>query len=205
MTYQQLKDAVVWEGKIQNNTEALAQLNNLIEDVLIFIGQTHPELLLADPVTYDAETDNPTPYVACLGIESVEMQAGDLEAYELPHQDQVVGPPPFPNWPKCYTIEGNAATSAADPKGLRIRLIPSLTNPNSELLIVTYKKVPTLSANSDIVPAAWIPYLKKEILARLALQRAKAELDVAKAHKADATQAVQAHMSTESGSVAASN
>jgi hypothetical protein len=205
MTLAEFKTAIEWEGKIQNNTEAIAQLGSIIDDAIIFLAQTHPELLVTSSDEYDLETDNPTVYTEALGVDKVQIQTGDGEPYDIPNEDQVVGPAPFPSWPKYYCIEGNANNSAASPKGIRVNLKPGLSDPNGEIFIVTWKKIPTLISGADLVPAAWIPFLKKEVLSRLTLQRSKAELDIVKAHKGDATQAIQAHMSTDSESVAASN
>lgn len=207
MTRVELKDAIAWEGKLLNNTEALAELDTIIQDAMIFIGQTHPELLLITKEDFDINDSEATPYTDALGVERVEIctDAALEEFHELPEESQVVGPSPLgPGKPKCYHIEGNASTSAASPKGIRVVLSPAL-DPGGEIFTIWWKKVPTLTTDSHIVPSAWIPFLKKEVIARVTTQRAKGELDVAKIQMASAAQAVQVEVSSNSASVAASN
>lgn len=207
MTLGELKDSVKWEGKIQNDTEALAELNNIVNDAIIFIGSTHPELLLIEsPITYDADTDNPTNYVNALSVQRVVFNPtnGD-EPFELPEQSQVVGPAIRPNYPKCYYIEGNASTANASPKGLRVVLDPPLSDSDNESFNVWWKKVPALTADNDLIPNTWIPYLKRELLNRLSIQRAKTESEVAKIHEAAAARALQATVSNTSESTAPTN
>lgn len=204
MTRLQLKEALAWEGKIQNDVDALAQLDSIILDAAIFIGQTHPELLLINEVVYDIASENPTPFVAALGIDKVELRGatGLTEPATIPNENGVVGPAPLPGWPKCYSIQGNANTSNANPKGLSITLMggDSLDIGVDEF-VVYYKQVPQLTSDTDIIPDSWIVALKKECLARLALRRAKSELDASKGYTAGFVQGVQAENATDNASV----
>lgn len=208
MTRLQLKEAVTWEGRLTGDDVAIAELNEIISDAIVFIGQSHPELLLVESTTHDISTANPTPYVQALAVDRVELQgvAGLTESATIPEEGKVVGPAPLPGWPKCYNVEGNAANSSVDAKGLRVRLSGGGSlDVGVDTFTVWWKKIPTLTNDTHIVPDAWVPYLKKEILARLALFKAKGDLEVAKGYTLGAGQALQAHTQDAAQSTASSN
>lgn len=208
MTRLELKDALQWEGRIDGNTEALSQLNGIISEAIVFIGQSHPELLLMESVDYDLDTDNPTDFVPALGIDRVELFGGNavVEPCTIPEEGKVVGPAPIPGWPKAYCVEGNASESSSTPKGLSVRLIGGESlDVGVDGFTVWYKKIPLITDDTHLVPDPWIPYLKKECLSRLNVFRVKNDIEGSKAYLAGATQALQAEIATDTQSTAATN
>lgn len=197
MTLQTLLDAVTYEAKLSNDTEAIAELPNQVADIILVLAQSHPELFVKASESALLFSDNPTPYTDALGVLRVTITDPDTgEEIDIPYEDQIVGPPPRPTWPKSYAIDGNANDSAADPKGIRVNLQPAYNINDTLAFTVYWKKTPVISDPTHIVPAAWIPYIKKELLARIAIHRAKGEGDNAKAYMAGSQQALQVEISS---------
>lgn len=209
MTRAEFLTEIAWEGKIKGDTETLARIPSLIQDAMIFIGQTHPELLLMESITYDINTENPTDYVQALGVNKVELylpaiSGGFDEPITLPEESKIVGPAPVPGWPKAYMIRGNAATSSVTPKGISVELIGGGSiDPGVDAFIVTWKMIPTLTDDTHVVPDAWLNILKKEVLARLAIKRN--EMEAGKAYGGATVQAAQVETQTDAESQTASN
>lgn len=201
------KAMITWEAKIAGNTESISQLNGIISEAIVFIGQSHPELLLIETIQYDIASENPTPFEPALAVDRVELGGGGLsENVTIPEEGKVVGPAPIEDWHKAYMVEGNAATSNATPKGLSVRLIGGgSVDIGVDFFEVTWKKVPLLEDDNHVIPDAWIPYLKQECLARIAMNRAKPEADNAKGYKVAGDNALKAHMQDSAQSTAQTN
>lgn len=207
MTRLELKQDLTWEGKIAGNTETISRLNGIISEAIIYLGQTHPELLIITPVAYPLDTLTETDFVPALGIERVELlgTAEGEEAVTIPEESKVVGPAPKSTWPKCYSISGSAAVSGQAIKGLKVSLSPPVLAGFGDQFIVWYKNIPQLLDDTHVVPDAWIPYLKQECLARIAKQRAKDEQENAKGYTVSGDQRLKAHVGTDTKSTSATN
>lgn len=208
MTRLQLKDAIRIEGKLDGNTSIISELNNIISEQIVLIGQTHPELLLISSIEYDLASENPTPYEQALGVDRVELFGADgiSEACSIPEEGNIVGPAPLPGWPKCYHVEGNAAVGSATAKGLSVRLNGGGSlDIGVDFFTVHWKMIPTITADDHIVPDSWVPYLKKECLARLGLYRSKDEGENAKGYSVGAGTALQAEVQNDAQTNSSTN
>lgn len=208
MTRLQLKQAVTWEGKLDGNTAVIAQLDSIISDAIVFVGQSHVELLLIEPIQYDLASENPTPIEQALAVDRVELfgAEGVTEDCTIPEEGNVVGPAPLPGWPKCYSVEGNAASGSGVPKGLSVRLSGGGSlDIGVDFFTVFWKKIPTITDDTHVVPDAWVPFLKREILARLGLNRSKDEGENAKGYTVGATNALQTQTNNTNQSTTQTN
>lgn len=203
MTLAQLKTQLAYEGKIQNDTDAISKLDNLIFECAVVLGQSHPEILLLTSVTTTPAAGVGTKTLTnAISIDRIDYTITTLEPYNIPERNNVVGPPPGVGKPKCYVAyqDGTLVTQ------IKIQLIPQASIAPSDSFTIWYKTIPELNDDADIVPTNWIPFLMSAVLARLARYDAEVNaLQTAEAYKAGAQQALQVEVSNDSETLANTN
>lgn len=203
MTLAEFKTQLNYEGKLENDTDAIAKLPNIIREAAIVLAQSHPELLSLKSLGMNLLLgDGFYTLTNALSIDRINYFTTTGMSWELPERDNIVGPAPVEGRPKCYVV--NRDFSVLDQ--LQIELSPGAGILASDSIIIWYKEIPTIAADEDLIPLAWYPFLMREVLARLATYRSEQnEAQQAQIYKADAQQALQVEVSNDAESKAASN
>lgn len=203
MTLAEFKTQLNYEGKLENDTDAIAKLPNIIREAAIVLAQSHPELLSLKSLGMTLLLGDGFYTLAnALSIDRINYFTTTGMSWELPERDNIVGPAPVEGRPKCYVV--NRDFSVLDQ--LQIELSPGAGIIASDSIIIWYKEIPTIAADGDLIPLAWYPFLMREVLARLATYRSEQnEAQQAQIYKAGAQQALQVEVSNDAESKAASN